>query len=127
MRLEALRSAVLEANLELVRRGLVLYTFGNASGIDRESGLVAIKPSGVPYEELKPADLVVTDLDGKIVEGTCGPPPTWPPTCCSIGRFPPSAAWCTPIPSLPPHGPRPAGRFPPTAPPTRITSMGPSR
>ena len=73
MRLEALRSAVLEANLELVRRGLILYTFGNASGIDRESGLVAIKPSGVPYEELKPADLVVTDIQGKIVEGTLRP------------------------------------------------------
>jgi L-ribulose-5-phosphate 4-epimerase len=73
MRLEALRSAVLEANLELVRRGLILYTFGNASGIDRESGLVAIKPSGVPYEDLKPGDLVLTDLDGKIVEGTLRP------------------------------------------------------
>jgi L-ribulose-5-phosphate 4-epimerase len=73
MRLEALRVAVLEANLELVRRGLILYTFGNASGVDRESGLVAIKPSGVPYEELKPADLVLTDLNGKIVEGTLRP------------------------------------------------------
>jgi L-ribulose-5-phosphate 4-epimerase len=73
MRLEALRSAVLEANLELVRRGLILYTFGNASGIDRESGLVAIKPSGVPYEELKPADMVVTDLQGQIVEGSLRP------------------------------------------------------
>jgi L-ribulose-5-phosphate 4-epimerase len=73
MALDALRSAVLEANLELVRRGLILYTFGNASGIDRESGLVAIKPSGVPYEELKPADLVVTDLQGKTVEGSLRP------------------------------------------------------
>lgn len=73
MRLEALRSAVLEANLELVRRGLILYTFGNASGIDRESGLVAIKPSGVPYEELKPADLVLTDFDGNVVEGSLRP------------------------------------------------------
>jgi L-ribulose-5-phosphate 4-epimerase len=73
MRLEVLRSAVLEANLELVRRGLVLYTFGNASGIDRDSGLVAIKPSGVPYEDLKAADLVLTDLDGKLVEGKLRP------------------------------------------------------
>jgi L-ribulose-5-phosphate 4-epimerase len=73
MRLEALRSAVLEANLELVRRGLVLYTFGNASGIDRESGLVAIKPSGVSYDVLKPGDLVLTDLDGHVVEGTLRP------------------------------------------------------
>jgi L-ribulose-5-phosphate 4-epimerase len=67
--LEKLRSEVLTANLELVKRGLVLYTFGNASGIDREQGLVAIKPSGVPYEEMTAADMVVTDLDGKIVEG----------------------------------------------------------
>lgn len=73
MRLEALRVAVLEANLELVRRGLILYTFGNASGVDRENGLVAIKPSGVPYEELTPEDLVLTDLEGKIVEGTLRP------------------------------------------------------
>jgi L-ribulose-5-phosphate 4-epimerase len=71
--LEQLRTEVLEANLEIVRRGLVLYTFGNASGIDRQSGLVAIKPSGVPYESMKPSDLVVTDLDGKIVEGSLRP------------------------------------------------------
>lgn len=71
--LDQLRTEVLEANLEIVRRGLVLYTFGNASGIDRQSGLVAIKPSGVPYESMKPSDLVVTDLDGKIVEGSLRP------------------------------------------------------
>jgi L-ribulose-5-phosphate 4-epimerase len=73
MLLEELRSEVLEANLELVRRGLVLYTFGNASGIDREQGLIAIKPSGVPYEKLTPADMVITDLDGKIVDGSLRP------------------------------------------------------
>lgn len=71
--LEQLKAEVLEANLEIVRRGLVLYTFGNASGIDRASGLVAIKPSGVPYETMKPSDLVVTDLNGKIVEGSLRP------------------------------------------------------
>ncbi len=69
MILKTLREEVLEANLELVRRGLVLYTFGNASGIDRKQGLVAIKPSGVPYESMKAEDLVVVDLDGKTVEG----------------------------------------------------------
>lgn len=68
-----LREQVLEANLELVRRGLVLYTFGNASGIDREGGLVVIKPSGVPYESMKPEHLVITDLEGKIVEGSLRP------------------------------------------------------
>jgi L-ribulose-5-phosphate 4-epimerase len=71
--LESLKAHVLEANLELVRRGLVLYTFGNASGIDRATGLVAIKPSGVDYEKMTPDDLVVTDLHGKIVEGKLKP------------------------------------------------------
>ena len=73
MLLKRLREEVLEANLELVRKGLVLYTFGNASGVDREQGLVVIKPSGVDYDVLKPEDMVVTDLDGKIVEGTLRP------------------------------------------------------
>ncbi|HLZ93399.1 MAG TPA: L-ribulose-5-phosphate 4-epimerase AraD [Candidatus Acidoferrum sp.] len=73
MRLKALREEVLQANLELVRRGLVLYTFGNASGIARDEGLVVIKPSGVAYEKMKPEDLVVTGLDGKTVEGTLRP------------------------------------------------------
>jgi L-ribulose-5-phosphate 4-epimerase len=67
--LEKLRADVLEANLELVRRGLVLHTFGNVSGIDRTQNLVAIKPSGVPYDTMRAEDLVVTDLAGKIVEG----------------------------------------------------------
>ena len=73
MLLKDLRIAVLEANLELVKRGLVLYTFGNASGIDRERGLVVIKPSGVDYDELRPEHMVVTDLDGKIVDGELRP------------------------------------------------------
>ncbi len=73
MSLETLREEVLEANLELVRRGLVVFTFGNASGFDRDSGRVVIKPSGVPYDQLTPAELVVTDLDGKIVEGNLRP------------------------------------------------------
>jgi L-ribulose-5-phosphate 4-epimerase len=73
MLLKRLREEVLEANLELVRKGLVLYTFGNASGVAREQGLVVIKPSGVDYELLKPEHMVVTDLDGKIVEGALKP------------------------------------------------------
>src|SRR5271169_615725 len=71
--LQRLREQVLDANLELVRRGLVLYTFGNVSGISREEGLVVIKPSGVPYEQMKPEHLVVTDLAGNIVEGKLRP------------------------------------------------------
>ncbi len=73
MLLQTLREEVLEANLELVRRGLVLYTFGNASGVDRKQGLVVIKPSGVDYDQLKPEHMVVTDLHGKLVEGTLRP------------------------------------------------------
>jgi L-ribulose-5-phosphate 4-epimerase len=73
MLLQTLREEVLEANLELVRRGLVLYTFGNVSGIDRGQGLVAIKPSGVPYEAMTPVDIVITDLEGKIVDGKLRP------------------------------------------------------
>ena len=71
--LEALRAEVCEANLELVRRGLVLYTFGNASGLSRSDGLVAIKPSGVPYEKMTPADMVIVDLEGRVVEGSLHP------------------------------------------------------
>jgi len=78
MLLQSLREQVLEANLELVRRGLVLYTFGNLSGIERSQGLVAIKPSGVPYEELTPTHIVVMDLTGKIVDGNLRPSSDWP-------------------------------------------------
>jgi L-ribulose-5-phosphate 4-epimerase len=73
MLIKALREEVLDANLELVRRGLVLYTFGNASGIDRERGLVAIKPSGVPYEQLTAEHIVISDLGGKVIEGDLRP------------------------------------------------------
>ena len=73
MLLKTLREEVLDANLELVRRGLVLYTFGNASGISRKDGLVAIKPSGVPYEKLGPEHMVITKLDGQVVEGDLRP------------------------------------------------------
>jgi L-ribulose-5-phosphate 4-epimerase len=71
--LQTLKEQTLEANLELVNHGLVLYTFGNASGIDRERGLVVIKPSGVDYDILKPEHMVVTDLEGTIVEGDLRP------------------------------------------------------
>ena len=65
---------MLDANLELVRRGVVMFTFGNASGIDHEQGLVVIKPSGVPYEEMKASDMVVVDLaTGSIREGSLRP------------------------------------------------------
>lgn len=71
--LEDLKIAVYEANMELPRRGLVTYTWGNVSGIDRDKGLFVIKPSGVEYDELKPEDLVVMDLVGNQVEGKMRP------------------------------------------------------
>ena len=71
--LENLRKAVYEANMELPRRNLVTYTWGNVSGIDREKGLVVIKPSGVEYEELSPENLVILNLDGQVVEGDLNP------------------------------------------------------
>lgn len=71
--LENLKKEVLEANLLLPKYGLVTFTWGNVSAVDRESGLVVIKPSGVPYETLKEEDLVVVSLDGKIVEGNKRP------------------------------------------------------
>lgn len=71
--LEALKQQVYEANMELPRRGLITYTWGNVSGIDREAGLFVIKPSGVDYDELQPEDMVVMDLEGNRVEGTMNP------------------------------------------------------
>src|SRR5215472_3504380 len=88
MLLPELRRQVLDANLELVRRGLVLFTFGNASGISREKGLVVIKPSGVPYERMKPGDLVVTGLNGKIVEGKLRPSSDLPTHLILYKAFP---------------------------------------
>ena len=71
--LEELKQKVYEANMELPRRGLITYTWGNVSGIDREKGLFVIKPSGVDYDVLKPSDMVVMDLEGNKVEGEMNP------------------------------------------------------
>jgi len=71
--LEKLKQVVLQANLDLVKHGLVIFTWGNVSAIDRASGLVVIKPSGVSYENMKAEDMVVVDLEGKIVEGNLKP------------------------------------------------------
>jgi L-ribulose-5-phosphate 4-epimerase len=68
-----LKELVWKANLDLSRSGLVLLTFGNVSGIDRRRGILAIKPSGVPYEDLKPEDIVLVDLEGRVVEGGLNP------------------------------------------------------
>lgn len=71
--LEELKQKVYEANMELPAKGLITYTWGNVSGIDREKGLFVIKPSGVPYETLKPSDMVVMNLAGEKVEGELNP------------------------------------------------------
>ena len=71
--LDELKQKVFEANALLPKYGLVTFTWGNVSGIDRESGLVAIKPSGVPYENMSAEDMVIVDLDGKVVEGKWKP------------------------------------------------------
>jgi Ribulose-5-phosphate 4-epimerase and related epimerases and aldolases len=71
--LEKLRKEVCEANLLLVKYGLVLFTWGNVSGIDRESGFIVIKPSGVEYDRLTLDNMVIVDMDGNVVEGTYKP------------------------------------------------------
>ena len=72
--LESLRKAVYDANMELNARNLVIYSFGNVSGIDRKSGIVAIKPSGVPYGKLSPENIILVNVaDGKTLEGTLWP------------------------------------------------------
>lgn len=71
--LEKLKEEVFKANLDLVKHGLVIFTWGNASAIDREKGLFVIKPSGVDYDVMKPSDMVVCDLEGNVVEGNLKP------------------------------------------------------
>jgi len=112
--LEKLKEDVFRANLDLVRHGLVIMTWGNVSGIDRESGLMVIKPSGVSYDRMTAADMVVTDLDGNVMEGTLNPS-TDAPTHRALYRAFPGAggivhthstwatAWaqaCRPVPCL---------------------------
>jgi len=82
------RADVFRANLEITRRGLALFSFGNASGIVREVGLVVIKPSGFSYDRLTPTDLVVTDIDGQLVEGTLRPSTDLPTHLALYQAFP---------------------------------------
>lgn len=84
----ALKNDVFERNLELVRHGLVVLTWGNVSGIDREAGLVAIKPSGVAYDRMTAEDIVVVDLEGKAVSGTLRPSSDLPTHLALYRAFP---------------------------------------
>ena len=88
MMLEGLKEQVCKANLALVDHGLVLFTWGNVSAIDRASGLVVIKPSGVPYDRMIPADMVVVDLDGRVVEGDLKPSSDTPTHLVLYRAFP---------------------------------------
>lgn len=86
--LEELKAKVCQANLDLVKHGLVIFTWGNVSAIDRASGLVVIKPSGVSYDNMKPSDMVVVDLDDKVVEGDLNPSSDTPTHLVLYKAFP---------------------------------------
>lgn len=86
--LEKLKEQVYEANMELQKKGLVIYTWGNVSGIDREKGLIVIKPSGVDYDTMKPEDMVVLDLQGNIVEGKYKPSTDTPTHLVMYNTYP---------------------------------------
>jgi L-ribulose-5-phosphate 4-epimerase len=88
MMLDNLKREVWRANLDLVRYGLIILTFGNASGIDRKMGLVVIKPSGVSYDDMKPSDMVLVGLDGKVAEGTLNPSSDTPTHLALYRTFP---------------------------------------
>lgn len=86
--LEELKEKVFKANLDLVKHNLVIFTWGNVSGIDREKGLVVIKPSGVDYDVMKASDMVVVDLDGNVVEGDLNPSSDTPTHLILYKAFP---------------------------------------
>lgn len=114
MSIADIKKAVCDANLDLVFHGLVKFTFGNASAIDRAAGRVVIKPSGVPYDKMKPRDMVVVDLDGNVIEGELKPSVDLPVHLALYAAFPSiggiahahshfATAWaqaCRPIPCL---------------------------
>ena len=125
MMLEALRKEVWRANKLLPELGLVTFTWGNVSGIDRERGLVCIKPSGVEYDLLTPESMVITDLDGHVVEGDLTPPRIWRPIWSYIRHSPRWEGLPIHIHPGQPRGPRQGGTSPLTEPPTAIISTVP--
>lgn len=124
--LEALKQQVWEANLLLPKHNLVVFTWGNVSGIDREKGLFVIKPSGVDYDKLKPEHMVVVNLKGEKVEGDLNPSSDTATHVELYNAFPNIGGVVHTIPAGRPFGPRAAGRFPPTAPLTAIIFTAPS-
>ena len=109
--LEELKKEVYEANMELPRRGLITYTWGNVSGIDRESGYFVIKPSGVDYDALSPDDMVVMDLDGIRSRADISRPPTRRPISNSTKSTRRSVVLYIPIPRRLSRGRRRAETF----------------
>ena len=129
--LEELKEKVFKANLDLVKHNLVIFTWGNVSGIDREKGLVVIKPSGVSYDDMKASDMVVVDLEtGKVVEGDLNPSSDTP-THLVLYRTFPEIGGVVPTPPMPQHGHRLARIFQTSVPhmPTisTTTSRAPTR
>lgn len=104
--MQKLKQQVFEANMELPRYGLVTFTWGNVSAIDRERGLVVIKPSGVAYETMKAADMVVVDMSGKVVEGEYRPSSDTATHLELYRRYRRLVALSIPTPLMPPHGRR---------------------
>lgn len=104
--MQKLKQQVFEANMDLPRYGLVTFTWGNVSAIDRERGLVVIKPSGVAYETMKAADMVVVDMSGKVVEGEYRPSSDTATHLELYRRYRRLAALSIPTPLMPPHGRR---------------------
>ena len=122
--LEDLKEQVLEANLELCARSLVIYTWGNVSGFDREKSLIVIKPSGVPYEKLTAAQMVVVNLTGKSSRVRCALPLIPRLTSSSTGIFPVLAGSPTPTRPMPPLGRKPDWACPAWARHTPTTFSG---
>lgn len=133
--LEKLKNDVFRANLEIVKQGLVIHTWGNASGKDNESGFIVIKPSGISYELMKPEDMVVLDPDGKVVEGKFKPSTDFPThlllykTYASLGgvvhthsSF--ATSWAQAGRAIPPFGTTHADHFYGEVPCTRLLTPG---
>ncbi len=110
--LEKLKEKVFRANLDLVKHGLVIFTWGNVSAIDRETGLVVIKPSGVSYDDMKAEDMVVVNLDGNVVEGSLRPSSDTPTHVVLYKAFPEIGGVYIPTPPMPPPGHKPEWIFP---------------
>lgn len=121
--MQTLKRQVFEANMDLPRYGLVTFTWGNVSAIDRERGLVAIKPSGVAYEAMKADDMVVVDLEGRVVDGRYRPSSDTATHLALYRRYPSLGAWYILIRRTQRPGRRRVLPFPRWERPMRTTSL----